>query len=331
MDLRYANLVGVILLGLLLCVAFRYAGAEVIWHHPPDQVTVQGGGALHVVLELREQSPSELVMQFNHIPITPSTPPKVTPTGTWLHYRVQLNSGLNTLLSSWKGGRIERQVFFVIAWGKSSTVPQKFHPLVFHKLDEPRALCESCHNLQPAASDATPSSPRQSTCFSCHASITAFKQVHGPASTWSCTFCHEPNSTPSRYITPQPNVSQLCFRCHSTLKAYFDEGPYQHGPTATGRCTICHNPHATDNPFWLKRPPWYLCTSCHTEKANGRHVIAWGPSGDTHPTRGKPDPMRPHMELACNSCHNPHAAPSPKLWKFNATSLYQLCQTCHQK
>lgn len=324
-------LLTMIALGCMLSLNSWYAFSEVIWHHPADRVFIGGGGRLHAVLELKDEAPEGLKMSLNQEPIAPSKPPVRTSTGTFVHYYVQLEPGPNTLGVISREGRQRRQAFFVISWGEAKTPPRAFKPLVFHQPGELATTCETCHDLKPKPRDVSPVTPKQSSCYVCHSQITSFKQVHGPASRWACTFCHDPDSTPARYATPKPNVSKLCFRCHTNLKEYFFKGPYQHGPTATGRCTICHNPHATNNLFWLKRAPWYLCTSCHTEKASGRHVIAWGPSGDTHPTRGKPDPMRPHMELACNSCHNPHAAPSPRLWKFNATSRFQLCQTCHQK
>jgi predicted CXXCH cytochrome family protein len=154
--------------------------------------------------------------------------------------------------------------------------------------------------------------------------------VHGPAALWNCLKCHDAQSVPARYATPVP-VRDLCFGCHTDLKDYFFSTPYQHGPTATGMCTICHNPHGTNNEFWLKKEPWDLCTTCHAEKASGRHVIAWGPSGQTHPTRGRPDPMKPEREFSCRSCHNPHASNMPKLWNYNVKSYFELCQVCHNK
>jgi predicted CXXCH cytochrome family protein len=324
-------LLAVIAVCCVLGLPMRKVFPEVVWHHPPDNMIVRGGGGLHAVLELRGEDPESLRMRLNGGPVSLVQPSVRTSKGTFVHYYVQLEAGPNTLEAIWGDGRETREAFFVISWGKARIAPRDFTPLVFHQAGEPEKRCGSCHDFQPKPLDAAPPSPEQSTCYACHFRLTDFKEVHGPASRWACTFCHNPDSTPARYATPQPNVSELCFRCHNTLREYFYKGPYQHGPTATGRCTICHNPHASDNPFWLKRPPWYLCTSCHTEKASGRHVIAWGPSGDTHPTRGKPDPMRPHMELACNSCHNPHAAPSPKLWNFNVTNVFDLCQTCHHK
>jgi len=315
---------------LVMVIISGAAFSEVTWHHPPDKVVVSGGGMLHMVLEVRNEDPANIEMYLNDVPVASDAQAIPDQEVTFLHYFVQLKAGSNKLEASWQGGREQRAVFYMISWGPASKVPTDFTPILFHNDKGLEENCTSCHDLQSKPGDEMPLSPEQSTCYACHYRIVAFSSVHGPASNWACTFCHEAESTPVRYATPQPMESELCFRCHTILKAYFDAGPYRHGPVTTGRCTICHNPHASDNLFQLKRPAWYLCTSCHTRNADGRHIIAWGPTGDTHPTRGKPDPIQPHRELACNSCHNPHAAPSPRLWQFQAMSYLQLCITCHE-
>lgn len=313
---------------LFFTIVSKGALAEITWHFPPDKVVVTGGGMLHLVLEVQEED--NLKITLNDLPVLTETKPVPAQEAIFLHYFVQLEAGSNTLEVSWQGGQQRRVVFYKIAWGAAAKAPVGYTQLVFHVADGHEKNCTGCHDLQSIPEDEQPSSPPQSTCYSCHSGLVAFTSVHGPASEWACTYCHDADSTPVKYVTPQPMVSKLCFRCHSALKEYFDAGPYRHGPVTTGRCTICHNPHASDNPFQLVRPAWYLCTSCHTRNASGRHIIAWGPTGDTHPTRGKPDPVRPHKQLTCVSCHNPHAAPSPRLWQFEAISYVQLCVTCHE-
>ncbi len=192
------------------------------------------------------------------------------------------------------------------------------------------AACRNCHSLEAAPEDVGPPTPDQSTCYPCHAGLTKVKEVHGPAALWACTKCHDPASAPQRYATPEP-VMPLCFGCHQEQKDRFYGSPYQHGPTATGFCTLCHNPHGSEHGLFLKKAAWDLCTTCHFEKGSGRHVVAWGPGGQTHPTRGRPDPVRANRELSCASCHNPHAAPGPKLWNFGATSWVDLCRNCHRR
>ncbi|MCL4536836.1 MAG: cytochrome c3 family protein, partial [Nitrospirae bacterium] len=160
--------------------------------------------------------------------------------------------------------------------------------------------------------------------------ITEYGYVHGPAARWDCLSCHDKNSKPVKYVTQKPD-RDLCFVCHKEQKEEWTPKKYWHGPTATGKCTICHNPHASNNPFWLRKPTWNLCVTCHEERGSGRHVIAGFVFGSTHPTKGRPDPIRPGKELSCASCHNPHASNSKSLFANDGISPGSLCQMCHKK
>jgi predicted CXXCH cytochrome family protein len=123
---------------------------------------------------------------------------------------------------------------------------------------------------------------------------------------------------------------ELCFSCHEDRKEEWEGKKFSHGPTAAGECLECHNPHASDNVFWLKKPIWDLCITCHEDKATGRHVIV-GFSSNTHPMKDRPDPIREGRDLSCSSCHNPHASDSPKLFNFEVSSSFSLCGVCHKK
>lgn len=329
---------GVLLLVILLLLApVANAGERQVylWHLPQDRSIVQGDGTVHVIVERRDQGPQRIKASLNGEPLQSVVAAAADDNREVAHFLASLRPGFNTIAVQIEtGGQIEAQeqrgVFFFSHLAKERTAPEGFGRRPFHESSEKWGSCRACHALDPSAQDTAPPSPADSTCYSCHRAITAVKEVHGPASTWSCLRCHDADSTPVRYTTPTP-VRDLCYRCHQDMRDLFFRSQYQHGPTATGICTICHNPHGSNNPFWLKKPPWDLCTTCHFEKASGRHVIAWGPSGQTHPTRGRPDPMKPVRELACNSCHNPHAANSRALWNFDARSITELCQTCHRK
>lgn len=302
--------------------------------YPPDKSVMIGGGYLYLVAEVKEYAPQRWRIALNDDPVQPS---KVVDSiedkkAKMVHYGFQLRFGRNTISIVREGAKgqdsqSKREVFFYSVLGDDKIIPPGFARLPLHQTGRDKK-CRGCHQMDPQKSDVLPPKPEASSCYPCHKQITAFQQVHGPASLWACTQCHDPRSTPARYEVP-PIVRDLCYRCHQDAKEYFFKNKYQHGPTSTGMCTICHNPHGTNNPFWLKKSPWYLCTTCHFEKATGRHVIAWGPSGQTHPMRGKPDPTRPQMEFACNSCHNPHAAPGAKLWNFDAEGRSALCPNCH--
>ena len=311
----------------LVAAADASSGAVTILY-PPDRAVFAGAGLPHIVLEV--SGDVKLSLRLNGKPIeNPAIKDR------FYHYLLRLDFGRNEIeleATGDKGAvvREKRALFFFSPIAKDKEIPDGFARAPFHQSGKTPGVCAGCHLLEAQPGDRAPVEPSRSTCFVCHKSLTGFKNVHGPASRWDCLACHDMNSTPVKYATPTP-VRELCFRCHTDLKNYYYSANYQHGPTATGMCTICHSPHATDNEFWLKKPPWDLCTTCHTEKASGRHILAWGPTGNTHPTRGRPDPMKPEREFSCRSCHNPHASNSPKMWNFDARETYDLCWTCHRK
>ncbi len=325
-------------LGLLLALAVvtapAPAGAQGFkLRLPAADSIVSGGGLTHIVAELEAGvAPSAARARLKEEDLGPATPRQRANGGSVLHWSVRLAPGPNTLEVIFAPpGKPEtrqtRRLFYYAPVFAASDVPSGFRRLPFHQATAD-PVCQECHRLEPAPRDGAPGAPDQSTCYGCHASLTRVKEVHGPAALWACTRCHDPTAGPQRYATPEP-VMPLCFGCHQEQKDRFYGSPYQHGPTATGYCTICHNPHGSDQQFFLKKAAWNLCTTCHFEKASGRHVISWGPRGQSHPTRGRPDPNRVGRELSCASCHNPHAAPAPKLWNFGATVWLDLCRNCH--
>jgi len=124
-----------------------------------------------------------------------------------------------------------------------------------------------------------------------------------------------------------PSVKDTCLKCHGSIL----NGNFKHGPVDAGYCNLCHDPHASTYRAWLRKAPWDLCTTCHAEKASGVHVIAGFKSGKTHPTRLKPDPMRPGKRLTCSSCHEPHSAVNKDLFAYHIKTWQELCPLCHAK
>lgn len=207
--------------------------------------------------------------------------------------------------------------------------PPEFQKKPFHREDNEKT-CLSCHDMKTSEKDIKPQRPVDSMCYSCHKKITGYGYVHGPAARWDCLSCHDRNAKPVKYITQKPERDS-CFACHKDKKEEWTPKKYWHGPTATGKCSVCHNPHASDNISWLKKPSWDLCITCHEDRASGRHVVAGFVFGSSHPTKGRPDPLRPGKELSCASCHNPHAANSKALFANDLISPGSLCQMCHKK
>ena len=212
----------------------------------------------------------------------------------------------------------------------SEEPPAQFEEKPFHiKRNEDR--CAECHNMNSLPEEVIPESPEKSPCYSCHKPITSRKRVHAPAANWACNYCHiDIGLSYQRYETPFP-ISEKCFSCHEFSEKVWMNKKYVHGPTSTGQCNICHNPHSSNYIFFLKKPIWNLCTSCHAEKASGTHVLAGFVFGKSHPTRGRPDPSRPGRELVCSSCHNPHASNYRFMFNHDYTGDRYLCQMCHKK
>jgi predicted CXXCH cytochrome family protein len=195
---------------------------------------------------------------------------------------------------------------------------------------EVEARCARCHDMDGARGLARDAQVPERACDGCHGDVTRREKQHGPVGQRRCLMCHDAASAPQRYAVAWP-VQETCFRCHLDIQGQMERKAWRHGPAAAGRCTTCHDPHGSANVFWLKKPIFDLCTNCHTEKAKGRHVVLGFVYGDGHPLKGRPHPLKPGVELACSSCHNPHAAQYRYLWQFDATVREDLCRTCHPK
>ena len=133
----------------------------------------------------------------------------------------------------------------------------------------------------------------------------------------------DPKVPPKQSLT----VKDVCLKCHAQVLS----GIFKHGPAEAGYCNLCHDPHASSKRAWLIKSPWRLCTTCHTQHATGVHVVSGFADGGSHPTRKKPDPMRPGKQLSCASCHDPHSADSRELFTYNAKTRVEMCKLCHAK
>jgi len=131
------------------------------------------------------------------------------------------------------------------------------------------------------------------------------------------TRAFDPKVSEKRGLT----VKESCLQCHGTTV----DKHVKHGPADAGYCNSCHDPHASSHAAWLRKSAWDLCTTCHAEKGSGVHVVTG------HPTRLKPDRMRPGKRLTCSSCHEPHSANSRDLFTYDVKTRGELCKLCHAK
>ena len=234
--------------------------------------------------------------------------------------------------------------------------PSGYKRNFFHTNKNER-LCKSCHNMKEdpktlqkkhiSASEINAKefdilkNPEESNCYQCHKTVTFRKNGHAPSVNFLCTECHTGRSGEfnaqyegkSKYLMPDP-IMHRCFSCHEGVKEKWFSNTSEHGPLRSGRCNKCHNPHSSAFEFHLRKPIWDLCTTCHDEKATGKHVIGsfvFSRNKGSHPTRGRPDPSRPGRELVCSSCHNPHGSNGVYLLRAKGKSTFGVCQRCHKK
>ena len=211
-------------------------------------------------------------------------------------------------------------------------------------------LCKSCHDmndeikLQNKALENVKDvleDTRESKCFDCHKKLNSRKNSHAPSVNLICTECHNGNvgeynselKGKSRFIQPDP-ISNRCFNCHENVENEWLKREYTHGPAMNGRCSRCHNPHGSDEIFFTKKPIWDLCTTCHSEKAVGNHVVTsfvFGRNKGSHPTKAEKDPAREGRSLVCSSCHNPHGSNGIHLLRMEGKKPFGICARCHDK
>ncbi|WP_457641885.1 cytochrome c3 family protein [Persephonella sp.] len=249
---------------------------------------------------------------------------------------VKIKPGYNdikVIYISSTGDRKEKKISIFMyspIYKEAEEPPWNYEELSFH-IKENEKVCARCHDMKSLPSDIVPPSYESSPCYSCHKALTSRGRVHAPSANWVCNYCHiDTGKSYERYETPFP-IADTCFSCHEFRKKVWWNKKYIHGPTSTGQCNICHNPHSSDNLFFVKKPIWDLCTSCHSEKASGVHVVAGFVYGKSHPTKGRPDPSRPGRELVCSSCHNPHGSNYRFFFNHDYTGDKYICLMCHKK
>lgn len=181
----------------------------------------------------------------------------------------------------------------------------------------------------------------QSKCYTCHKQLLSRSNSHAPSINFACIQCHtgetnffnEDAKNKSRFLAPDP-IDMQCKNCHFKVESKWYKKDSKHGPVMSGRCTKCHNPHSSNHEFFLHKPIWKLCTTCHDEKAKGKHVLTsfvFGRNKGAHPTQGRDDPARPGRELVCSSCHNPHGSDGIVLLRTQEKTAYSVCKRCHEK
>lgn len=338
-----------LLLLLLILIAALCGNAEdnsSLIELPQDKTRYVGESSTFVINTTLSEADTIVIEQENNTTNTL----KVKPKKDTYCKTIKLTPGINmvsvTLYKDSKEVRKEsRDLYFLseLFEGFDEYTVEEYDMRFFHK-DEKENKCSSCHNMKsnvPTNNEAL-EDVTKTTCYECHKGMISTKNTHAPAANWLCTNCHNgkfgeynmQDEGASKYLAPDP-VAKTCAECHDTVDDW-GRKRFGHGPVNDGRCERCHNPHGSDNEFFLRKSIWDLCTTCHAEKASGKHVIpqiGFGrPTKDGgHPTRNRQDPARSGRELVCSSCHNPHGSEGIFLLRMKGTMPYGVCQRCHKK
>ncbi len=261
---------------------------------------------------------------------------------------IKLHPAQNIIaVDAFKNGKLvsstKRDLFFLseLFEGVDEDEAENYELRYLHT-DKKEQKCKSCHNMKSnvptngeAFEDIT-----QTTCYECHKGMINTRNTHAPTANWLCLDCHNgkfgeynmDSEGKSKYLAPDP-ISRTCATCHKDVPEW-QVNKYSHGPVNDGRCERCHNPHGSNNEFFLRKSIWDLCTTCHAEKADGKHVVSsfvFGRNQGAHPTKNRRDPSRPSRELTCSSCHNPHGSSGVFLLRMKGSMSFNVCRRCHKK
>jgi DmsE family decaheme c-type cytochrome len=197
------------------------------------------------------------------------------------------------------------------------------------------AGCETCHGPGKkhvearggkdtiiAFSQLTPKATLNN-CLTCHAETmrraNIRRSTHSLADV-ACTSCHSIHRSPVPRSLLVKKQSELCYGCHSQVRAQFSM-PFKHRVNeGFMTCSDCHNPHGVYAPTWRMavRPRMVdqalgneePCMKCHADKQ--------GPFVFEHAA------VRVD---GCESCHFPHGSTNPRLMRRPVVST--LCLECH--
>jgi DmsE family decaheme c-type cytochrome len=195
--------------------------------------------------------------------------------------------------------------------------------------------CEGCHgpaysHIAAGGGAATIRSfkalkPAQvlDTCLSCHAKDFPRANIRRSAHTLAdvvCTNCHSIHSAAAPKFLLAKAQTQLCYQCHTGVRAQFSM-PFKHRVNEGAiNCTDCHNPHGTFSQASAMGTRSRLmeaatggeqsCLRCHTDKR--------GPFAFEHAA------VRVD---GCQTCHVAHGSTNARMLKRPV--VFTMCLECH--
>jgi DmsE family decaheme c-type cytochrome len=195
--------------------------------------------------------------------------------------------------------------------------------------------CESCHGPGGDHFDAgggketirafSQLGPAQvlDACLRCHAQSISRANIRRSSHTQDdvvCTNCHSVHKAQTPKFLLAKQQTQLCYSCHSTVRAQFSM-PFKHRVNeGSVQCTDCHNPHGASAPTWraASRPHMVDQAQANEEPCLKCHIDKRGPFVFEHGA------VRVD---GCESCHSPHGSTNAKMLK--RPTVFTLCLECH--
>jgi DmsE family decaheme c-type cytochrome len=198
-----------------------------------------------------------------------------------------------------------------------------------------RTGCEGCHgpgeaHVQSQGGRTTIPrafslmSPKQhiEACLTCHAKDLSRANIRRSEHTMNdvaCTSCHSIH----RSVTPKFLLArrqrELCYSCHSAIRAQFDMPSKHRVNEGFMECTDCHNPHGAFAPTWsMGQRPRMMEQTLNDQPCVKCHADMRGPFVFEH---------APVRVEGCESCHNPHGSTNAKL--LRRPVVFTVCLECH--
>ena len=206
--------------------------------------------------------------------------------------------------------------------------------IVSQKEPPERTGCEGCHGpggQHIAAGDggsiiAFPRIPKEQvldTCLKCHSQTLSRANIRRSSHTVNgivCTNCHSIHSSPAPKNLLARTQTNLCYGCHTNVRAQFSL-PFKHRVNeGFMNCTDCHNPHGAFQPTWANatRPRHVEQSKANEESCINCHADKRGPFVFEH------SPVRVD---GCLSCHVPHGSTNSRM--LTRPVVFTLCLECH--
>lgn len=161
------------------------------------------------------------------------------------------------------------------------------------------------------------------TCLRCHSQSLSRANIRRSSHTEAdvvCSNCHSIHSSPTPKFLLAKQQKDLCYGCHTAVKAQFSM-PFKHRVNeGVLQCTDCHNPHGSAAPTWrmAARPRMTEQAEANEEPCLKCHIDKRGPFAFEHAA------VRVD---GCESCHSPHGSTNAKMLRRPA--VFTTCLECH--